>query len=188
MNNLKNSIERYINDNLSEKRLKHSYSVCETAIKINESNNLAIDKESIIYATLLHDASRYMSLEQMQAILDDNAIEYNPNYTEALLHSKVSTIIAILEFGITDSDILNAINYHTTGRANMSILERLVYAADYLEPLRKLEKADKIRLVAENDFETAFFDTVVESINFVISKRAYLDGDTLSLYNDCVLK
>lgn len=187
MNDLQNSIETYIKKNLSKKRLSHSYSVCETALSINKSNNLGIDECSIVYATLLHDASRYMSLEQMQTILDDNAIDYNPTYAEALLHSKVSTLIALLEFGITDEDILNAISYHTTGRAGMTILEKLVYAADYLEPLRKLETADKIRTTAESDFEDAFLDTVVESIGFVISKRAYLDLDSVAMYNEHVL-
>lgn len=189
MDDLQNSIETYINENLSEKRLAHSYSVCETALSINESNNLGLDEQSIVYASLLHDASRYMNIEQMQSILDDNTIEYNPNYTEALLHAKVSALIALLEFGITDGDILNAITYHTTGRAGMSILECLVYAADYLEPLRKLDTADNIRTIAidEKDFERAFIDTVIESISFVISKRAYLDPNSIAMYNDCVL-
>ncbi len=186
MNDLEYNIETYIKSNLSEKRQMHSYSVCQTALSINESNSLGIDEMSIVYASLLHDASRYMSIEQMQAILDNNNIDYNPNYTEALLHAKVSTLIALLEFGITDGDILNAINYHTTGRAGMSILEKLIYAADYLEPTRKLATADKIRIIAidESNFEQAFFDTAIESINFVISKRAYLDLDSVAMYND----
>ncbi len=188
MDDLQDSIEAYINENLSEKRLKHSYSVCETALSINESNNLGLEEQSIVYATLLHDASRYMSIEQMQAVLDDNAIEYNQSYNEALLHAKVSAIIALLEFGITDCDILNAITYHTTGRAGMSILEKLVYAADYLEPLRKLDTADNIRHVAieQRDFERAFINTVIESISFVISQRAYIDLDSIAMYNDCI--
>ncbi len=189
MDDLQDSIETYINENLSDGRLEHSYSVCETALNINESNNLGLEPQSIVYATLLHDSSRYMSLSQMQEILSDNAIEYNPNYTEALLHSKVSALIALLEFGITDSDILNAISYHTTGRAGMSVLERIVYTADYLEPLRCLDTADKIRHIAidEKDFERAFIDTVIESINFVISNRAYLDPNSIAMYNYCVL-
>ncbi len=185
MNNYKiKEIQNYIKTNLSEKRYKHSLSVCDTAVKLNISNSFNIDEASIIYASLLHDCSRYMCLDDMKNILDKNEIVYNKNYDGALLHSKVSAIIAKNDFAIRDDDTLNAISFHTTGRASMSRLEKLIYASDYLDPLRKINKSSDIFNIAEKNFDKALMLIIKESISFVMSKEQYLDIDSINMYNE----
>ncbi len=183
MDALQTKIECYIKKNLTQKRLEHTYSVCDMAILLNKSNNLNISEKSIIYSSYLHDASRYYKLEEMKSILDKNNIAYKSHYNEGLLHAKVSMIIAKNDFCIEDADIINAILYHTTGRAEMSMLEKIIYASDYLEPLRKLDKADEIREIAIKDFNKALLLTIIESISFVLSQKQYLDTDSILMYN-----
>ena len=183
MDALQTKIECYIKKNLTQKRLEHTYSVCDTALLLNKSNNFNISEKSIIYASYLHDASRYYKLEEMKSILDENNIAYKSHYNEGLLHAKVSMIIAKNDFCIEDADIINAILYHTTGRAEMSMLEKIIYASDYLEPLRKLDKADEIRSIAIKDFNKALLLTIIESISFVLSQKQYLDTDSILMYN-----
>ena len=105
-----------------------------------------------------------------------------------MLHARVSAIITIEEFHIKDDDIISAIESHTVGHSNMSMLEKIIYAADYLEPTRKLETADKLREEIFINFDEAFLKVVLESIYFVLSKRQYLSDKTIELYNSLVIK
>ncbi|AEM21934.1 HDIG domain protein [Brachyspira intermedia PWS/A] len=131
---------------------------------------------------------RYKDDEMRKIILENDNKEY-PNYiTGALLHARVSSIITEKEFSITDKEILNAIESHTVGHRNMTMLEKIIYAADYLEPTRNIPAADKIREKIFTDFDNAFLEVVLESINFVLSKKQYLSDKTIELYNSLVIK
>ena len=70
----------------------------------------------------------------------------------------------------------------------MSMLEKIIYVSDYLEPTRKIEIANKIREKIFIDFDSAFLEVVLESINFVLSKKQYLAGKTIELYNSLIIK
>ena len=71
----------------------------------------------------------------------------------SILHGLVGSIIAKEEMGICDEDILMAIRYHTTGRKNMSILEKIIYIADYIEPLRQFSGVEELRCLIEIDLD-----------------------------------
>ena len=78
--------------------------------------------------------------------------------SHSLLHAKAGAILARDEYDIEDEDILNAIRFHTVGRPNMSLLEKIVFVADYIEPLRKpLPNIDKIREAAFEDIDLAVY-------------------------------
>lgn len=168
-------------------RETHILSTRELAVLIAEKYNVDVYKTSI--AALCHDlGKRYRDDEMKKIILECDNIEY-PNYiTGALLHARVSAIIAKNEFDIKDKDILNAIESHTVGHGNMSMLEKIIYAADYLEPTRQIETANKIREKIFICFDEAFLEVVLESINFVLSKKQYLSDKTIELYNSLILK
>ncbi len=168
-------------------REKHILSTRELAVQIAKKYNVDIYKTSI--AALCHDlGKRYNDEEMKKIILECDNIKY-PNYiTGALLHARVSAIIAENEFNIKDKYILNAIESHTVGHGNMNMLEKIIYAADYLEPTRKIETANKIREKIFIDFDEAFLEVVLESVNFVLSKKQYLSDKTIELYNSLILK
>lgn len=167
-------------------REKHILSTRDLAIKIAEKYNVDIYKTSL--SALCHDlGKRYKDDEMKKIIFECDNIKYPDYITGALLHARVSAIITEKEFNIKDKDILNSIESHTVGHGNMSMLEKIIYAADYLEPTRKIETADKIREKIFIDFDEAFLDVVFESINFVLSKKQYLSDKTIELYNSLVL-
>ena len=179
---LVNYIEKYL-----PFREKHILSTRELSIKIAEKYNIDVNKASL--AALCHDlGKRYKDDEMRKIILENDNIEYPKYITGALLHARVSAIITEKEFNITDKEILDAIESHTVGHSNMTMLEKIIYAADYLEPTRKLEAADKIREKIFIDFDNAFLDVVLESINFVLSKKQYLSDKTIELYNSLVIR
>ena len=179
---LVNYIEKYL-----PFREKHILSTRELSIKIAEKYNIDVNKASL--AALCHDlGKRYKDDEMRKIILKNDNIEYPKYITGALLHARVSAVITEKEFNITDKEILDAIESHTVGHGNMTMLEKIIYAADYLEPTRKLEAADKIREKIFIDFDNAFLDVVLESINFVLSKKQYLSDKTIELYNSLVIR
>ena len=185
-NETENKIIEYIKKYLPF-REEHIISTRELAVKIAEKYNIDIYKTSI--AALCHDlGKRYKDEEMKKIILECDNKKY-PNYiTGALLHARVSAIIAENEFGIKDKEILNAIESHTVGHGNMSMLEKIIYVSDYLEPTRKIEIANKIREKIFIDFDSAFLEVVLESINFVLSKKQYLSDKTIELYNSLIIK
>ena len=162
-------------------REEHIISTRELAVKIAEKYNIDICKTSI--AALCHDLGKRYKDEEMKKII----LECD-NITGALLHARVSSIIAQNEFNINDKEILSAIESHTVGHGNMSMLEKIIYVSDYLEPTRKIEIANKIREKIFIDFDSAFLEVVLESINFVLSKKQYLSNKTIELYNSLIIK
>ena len=185
-NEIENKIIEYIKKYLPF-REEHIISTRELAIKIAEKYNIDICKTSI--AALCHDLGKRYKDEEMKKIIFECDNKKYPNYiTGALLHARVSSIIAQNEFNINDKEILSAIESHTVGHGNMSMLEKIIYVSDYLEPTRKIEIANKIREKIFIDFDSAFLEVVLESINFVLSKKQYLAGKTIELYNSLIIK
>lgn len=185
-NETENKIIEYIKKYLPF-REEHIISTRELAVKIAKKYNIDIYKTSI--AALCHDLGKRYKDEEMKKIIFECDNKKYPNYiTGALLHARVSSIIAQNEFNINDKEILSAIESHTVGHGNMSMLEKIIYVSDYLEPTRKIEIANKIREKIFIDFDSAFLEVVLESINFVLSKKQYLSNKTIELYNSLIIK
>ena len=168
-------------------REKHILSVRDLSVELAKHFNIDIKKASI--SALCHDLGKRYNDDEMREIIKRKDNKEYPSYiTGALLHARVSSIITEEEFNITDKDIIDAIESHTVGHSNMSMLEKIIYTADFLEPTRKLEKADKIREYVFDDFDRAFLEVVYESISFVLLKKQYLSEKTIELYNSLVIK
>lgn len=164
------------------KRLEHTLSTRELAMKIAKKYN--INKEKTSLAALCHDLGRRYKDDEMRKIISKyEGREYPKYYTGALLHSKVSKIIAENEFDIHENEILSAIENHTAGQAGMGKLEKIIYASDYLEPTRNIENANIIREKIFANFDEAFLEVVVESISYVLKKKVFLSEKSIELYN-----
>ena len=88
------------------------------------------------------------------------------------------------DFDITDRDIINAVSYHTTGRAGMSTLEKVIYLADAIEPSRNYPGVDALRKEAERDLDKACLMSLTSTAEFVKSSGKYLDYDTILAKDD----
>ena len=120
---------KYVINN-KEDVLKHVEDVAEIAIGLAEIYNLDVTKTQL--AALLHDISGIMTPQEMYDFAKARSLEIDPAEEKypALLHQRVSKIIAQEEFDVTDSDILNAIECHTTLRKNASMYDKVIFIAD----------------------------------------------------------
>lgn len=172
-----------IKPRMPEKRYIHTVGVMETAIALAASYGEDTKKAEL--AAIIHDVAKYADLSWMKQIvvdekLDQRLLEWNAE----ILHGPVGAVIARTEFGITDEDILNAIRHHTTGRVNMSKLEKIVYVADMIEPNRKFEGVERLRGIANEDIDEAMKACVLHTLSFLIATGQPIYPLSIECYND----
>lgn len=166
---------------LSGPRYHHVLSVAETALLINKQAKLGIKKNKVEKAALLHDIAKHLDEETSNEIMHSYYSEYL-DVDEKIIHQYTGEYIANNHFHINDKDILNAIKYHTTGRSNMSTLEKLIYISDKVEPNRSHD-TDKLRELCCVDFEKGFIEVLKENKRYLESKTKIKDKDTIECFN-----
>ena len=178
-----NKIRKQMKRILHAKRFEHTLGVAYTAANLASIYNEDIDKAFI--AGLLHDCAKCYSAEKnlklckiYNIVLNDVELSHT-----ALLHSKVGAYLAEHKYKITDSDILNAILYHTTGRCNMSTLEKIIYIADYIEPTRKASpNLEESRKLAFQDLDQAMAFITGNILEYLYSLNLEIDTRTKETY------
>ena len=137
---------------LKHKRIPHVLGTEQEAIRLAE--RYGADVEKARRAALLHDCTKKLDMEEQLALCRRYGIQLDELEQKALklLHSKTGAAIARDVFGV-DDDIYSAIWYHTTGHANMTKLEKIIYLADYIEPSRDFPGVDKLRKVCYEDLD-----------------------------------
>jgi predicted HD superfamily hydrolase involved in NAD metabolism len=96
--------------------------------------------------------------------------------------------VACARRSLLDKEVLEAIRYHTTGRPGMSLLEKVIYLADYIEPGRHFPGVDEVRALAKQDLDTALIQAVKNTILFLMKKNQPVYPDSFQTYNDLVMK
>lgn len=172
---------------LTEKRYKHTLGVTETAIYL--ANKYHVDEKKAELAAIFHDYAKFRPLDEMRKIIieqkfDSRLLHFNPE----LWHAPVGAYLTQYEVGINDPEILDSIRYHTSGRKNMSMLEKVIYIADYIEPGRQFPGVEEARDLAEKNLDEALLFSVRNTIQFLISKHQAVFPETFDLYNDLVMK
>jgi len=172
-----NSIEVYIKKNLNEKRLNHVYGVVETAQIMAQRFGSNPEKAKI--ASLFHDMFRSTPVDVLNMYV--RQLNLDPVFLDNanLAHGPVAAVIMERDYGIHDEDIINAVRYHTTGRDGMSVLEKIIYLADAIEPGRNYPGVDKIREAAEQSLDDACLLSMERSIKYIRERGLFLHGDTI---------
>ena len=168
---------------LKESRLMHTFGVIDTATALAKAYRADIKKCE--KAALLHDCAKYMSLEDMIAICERNFIELNDleKSKDSLLHAKAGACLAYEKYGIKDKDILDAIKYHTTGRPDMSLIEKIIFVSDYIEPGRDFsEKLPMYRMIAMVDINLVTMNILKDTLDYLESLNAEIDPLTKETY------
>ncbi|MEB6241706.1 bis(5'-nucleosyl)-tetraphosphatase (symmetrical) YqeK [Staphylococcus gallinarum] len=166
-----------VKEKLPQKRFEHSLRVAETAVKLADIYDG--DKDKAELAGILHDYSKYDDLGEMyQTVTKHNLDSKLLSYGSEILHGPVCAVIMKEKYGVYDDEVLSAIEYHTTGRAQMTKTEKLVFVADYIEPGRKTPGVEEIRDLAYN--QGSLDKTIYE-----ISKRTvmYLIGKDINVFD-----
>ena len=175
-------------DRMPEKRYIHTIGVTDTAMALAEK--FGQDPKKAEVAAILHDSCKYADRDWMkQTIIEQQMDPTLLQYHHELWHGPVGAYVAQTEFGVTDADMLNAIRFHTTGRAGMSDLEKIVYIADMIEPNRKFPDVDTLRAAAqEMILDDLMITCLSHSIQFLMSKHQPVFPDSFNCYNDLLLK
>lgn len=179
------SINNYIEKNFSEKRKIHTEGVRTTAIALARQYGENPEKAEI--AALFHDLYRGVSEDVLNYYVKHLELDDKYLNNANLAHGKIAAVVMEREYGITDADILNAVKFHTTGRAGMSLLEKIIYIADAIEPNRKYPGVDEVRERVKTDLDDACLLSLTRTIEYVTGQGNYLDTDTIDA-RDFLLK
>ena len=173
---------------IGKKRLNHSIGVMETAI--NLANVYNYEKEKARIAGLLHDCAKFRDpLYLLKRVNDFGIILDEIMYVnKELIHGPLGAKIAEHEFNIKDPEILDAIAYHTTGREDMALLEKIIYIADYIEPSRSFVGIEVIRGLAVKDLDKSIRMAMDNTIKYLTDKHKLIHIDTLKARNYLLLK
>lgn len=176
-----------VKQRMPEKRYIHTIGVMETAIQLAQKYGENV--KSAETAAILHDIAKYSDVEWMEKMVVENDLDARlVGWGSEILHGPVGAWIAEHEFLIQDEDILNAIRFHTTGRANMSTLEKIIFVADMIEPNRSFPGVDKLRKKANNNLNQAMKACIRHSIQFLVETKQPIYPVSIECYNDCVGK
>lgn len=180
------SIHSYIEKNLNEKRRAHVYGVVETAKKLAEKYGCDIEKAET--AALYHDMFRSTPVEVLNMYVRQLGLPDVYLDNANLAHGPIAAIIMQRDYGIEDQDLLNAVKYHTTGRADMSVLEKVVYLADAIEPGRNYPTVDEARKIAEVSLDDACLFSMERSIAYIRERGLFLHEDTIKARDYLLMK
>ena len=175
-------IKKYLENNLKEKRIIHTYSVVNEAVKLAE--RYGEDTEKAGFAALCHDMCRGMSTAVLNMYVRQLGLPKSLIDKPTLSHGKVAAEILKKDYGITDDEILNAVSYHTTGRAGMSVFEKIIFLADAIEPERTYPTVDETRALAYIDLDRACINSLERTIEYINGTGNYLDPDTIKARDD----
>ena len=176
-------LRKQLEKELKPDRFDHTLGVAYTAAGM--AFVYGADVEKALIAGYLHDCAKSMSHEEQVRICEKNNIELTEveRKNHSLLHAKVGMYLARTKYDVYDTDILNAIRWHTTGREDMSLLEKIIYIADFIEPNRKmLENMAEIRKEAFTDIDRCLAHILHDSVVYLRTIGKELDEATMVAY------
>ncbi|MDR7857080.1 bis(5'-nucleosyl)-tetraphosphatase (symmetrical) YqeK [Tissierella sp.] len=180
--------ENKLIETIGENRYSHSLRVMETAVKLAMTYNVDLEKTRI--AGILHDCGKIRNETYLLKRTDDFGIilDKSMEYNHELIHGPLGAEIAKVEYGIEDIEILDAIYYHTTGRENMSTLDKIIYIADYIEPKRNFEGVEKVRDMAFSDINQSIIMAMEKTISFLIKNNKLIHPNTIKARNYLIIE
>lgn len=172
-----------IRDKLKGSRYMHTMGVMYTAASL--AMKYDADPEQALLAGLLHDCGKYPSFDKQkeECIRLGITLDTYEQENHSLIHARLGSVLAQKRYGIEDSAVIDAIRYHTTGKANMSVLEKIIYIADYIEPHREnIPHLSFIRKTAFTDLDHAVFLEAKNTLSFLKESGKSVHPNTLDVF------
>lgn len=184
----KHAIALKLKKTLTKNRYEHTLNVVKIAEDLAQRYHADVDKASL--AALLHDCAKNFSDAQLIEYAEDHGMKIDPvtRMEPQLLHGPVGVLVAKNIYGVTDKQVLNAIQNHTTGRKNMSKLEKIIYLADFIEPGRTYPGVDELRIAAFEDLDKAVILALTNTIRHVALINGLIHKRTIDARNDLIIK
>lgn len=176
-----------VKEQLTEHRYTHTLGVMESALKL--ANRYGANEKKTELAAIFHDYAKFRPKEEMKRIIMDEKMPAELlDFNSELWHAPVGAFLVQKEAGINDEEILDAIRYHTSGRVGMTLLEKVIYLADYIEPGRHFPGVDEVREMAEHNLDQALIKSIQNTIFFLMKKGQPVFPATFYTYNDLIMK
>ena len=183
--------EKYVEilrERLSEKRFFHSLAVAKEALRLAEK--YGADTKKSFFAGLLHDVCKddapnlqLQLLAEFGIILD--TVEKN---ARKLWHARAGAVYLKEKLGISDDEIISAVRYHTTAKAGMSLLDKILYLADFTSEDRDYAGVEDMRRAVDVSLEQAMRDALIFTVVDLNEKGMPIHPDTLDAYREVVKK
>ena len=173
-------ITDFLKENLTEKRRVHTAEVTITALE--KYKELSLSLEKVKTTALLHDCAKYLDYNNYKDFVLPEGVP------KPVIHAFLGSYIAEKVLGITDEEILDAIKYHTSGKANMSTLAKLIFVSDMVEKNRNYQGVELLRALYQTDFERCFCECVKEEMVHLINKKEPIYIETINAYEYYVKK
>lgn len=175
--------ENLIKSRLSEYRYIHSMNVSKSAVALAEK--YSADPEKARLAGILHDVMKEEELSVQYDYIRKNGEELTAArlLNNSVIHQMSGAAYCRLELGIDDKEVLGAIRYHTTGRRDMTLLEQVVYTADFISADRNYPDVEKMRELADESLDEAMLYSLKYTINKLVGTELIVEPDTLECYN-----
>lgn len=171
----RDSIVKELARQVKGEKFIHSLGVEETAVQL--ARRYGENEKKAGLAGLLHDYTK----QKDNVLL---AKKYRiPYLVEKTLHGHTAAAVLKEKGYITDEDVLSAIRWHTTGRENMTLLEKIIYLADYIEPNRDFDGVEKLRRLSFEDIDKAVLFGLQMSIGHILENKSLIDTDSVGAYN-----
>ncbi len=177
-------LRRKVKRKLDQKRYLHTLGVSYTAAALAMRYDADIKKAQI--AGTLHDCAKYMDGREMLELCE----KYHISITEVernnpfLLHAKLGGFFAMKKYHVNDKEIIGSIINHTTGHPNMTLLEKIIFVADYIEPNRyKAPNLKEIRKQAFVDLDLALLNILKDTLDYLMAIHVEIDDMTQKTYD-----
>nr|WP_027870791.1 bis(5'-nucleosyl)-tetraphosphatase (symmetrical) YqeK [[Eubacterium] cellulosolvens] len=177
-------IEEKLKKELTENRYRHTMGVTYTACALAMVHGADLNQARM--GGLLHDCAKCIPNSEKIEICKKKKIEVSEFEIEhpVLLHAKLGAYLAKKEYGCDDQAILDAITWHTTGRPAMTLLEKIVFVSDYIEPNReKQPNLAEIRKLAFSDIDQCMYQILRDTVDYLSENPKSMDHTTLSAYS-----
>ena len=178
-----NELLSLVRERLSDYRYNHSVCVAEKAVELAQKHGADVKKAYV--AGILHDITKeddliFQQKEIEKAQMTMTSLEIA---NEKVYHQMSGMAFIKNNLAITDEDILYAVRYHTTGRANMTLLEMIIYLADFTSADRNYPDVDTMRAITDKNLFEGMLYSLSYTIKDLVSKNIQIHPDTLDCYN-----
>lgn len=174
-----------VRSQMPERRWIHTLGVMETSVKLAE--RFGADPVKAELAAILHDVCKYWRVDEQARMIRENGLPLDLlDYDKELWHAHAGAWVALERYGVRDEEVLDAIRYHTSGRARMTLLDKVVCLADYMEPGRDFPGVHNIREIAEYSLEKALLAGFDGTIRFLLDKGKRIYPLTLAARNGLI--
>ena len=170
--------EDMVRQTLSPKRFQHTMNVKNLAVRM--AQHYGVDTEKAALAAILHDSAKELPRTELLQIMQDNAIikKGTQNRPEPVWHGICAAILAKTQWNVQDGEILSAIACHTTGKENMSKLDKILFLADMTSAERDYPGVEELRSLEMRNLDKAMIQALKMTISFVEQKNAIADPES----------